>query len=89
MSYAVEIGKNIVALREAKKISQEELALESDLSVTRLRDIEHGRANPSLDTLESLAKTLNMTLPHLLACHLDAATIMDLLEEVKQELNLK
>ena len=49
LSYKVEIGKNIVSLRKLKPISQEQLALGSEMSVSYLRAIEHGRANPTLD----------------------------------------
>ena len=54
MSYKVEIGKNIVSLRKLKPISQEQLALGSEMSVSYLRAIEHGRANPTLDALSRL-----------------------------------
>ena len=62
MSYKVEIGKNIVSLRKLKPISQEQLALGSEMSVSYLRAIEHGRANPTLDALSRLAATLNVPL---------------------------
>lgn len=58
MTNAAEIGRNIVLLRKAKNISQEQLALRAEMSVSFLRDIEHGQANPSLDSLERLADIL-------------------------------
>ena len=54
----VEIGQNIVTLRKERGIKQEQLALDSGVSVSFLRDIEHGRVNVSLDTLEKLAVIL-------------------------------
>ena len=62
MSYKVEIGKNIVSLRKLKQISQEQLALGSEMSISYLRAIEHGRANPTLDALSRLAATLDVPL---------------------------
>ena len=88
MSYTVEVCKNVANLRRVKKLSQEELAFESDISLSRLKDIEHGHANPSLDTLESLAKALEITLPELMVYHLEEATISRLIEELRQELGL-
>lgn len=60
MTNAAEIGRNIVLLRKAKNISQEQLALRAEMSVSFLRDIEHGQANPSLDSLERLADILGV-----------------------------
>ena len=47
----VEIGQNIVTLRKERGIKQEQLALDSGVSVSFLRDIEHGRVNVSLEKL--------------------------------------
>ncbi|MBQ4094175.1 MAG: helix-turn-helix transcriptional regulator [Oscillospiraceae bacterium] len=58
MHVSKQIGKNIVALRMQKGITQEHLALYSDVSVTYLRSIEYGRANPSVQLLARLADTL-------------------------------
>lgn len=88
MSYAVEVCKNVANLRKEKKLSQEELAFESDISLSSFKDIEHGRANPSLDTLESLTKALDITLLELLVYHLEADTINRLFEELRQEFGL-
>ena len=88
MSYTVEVCKNVANLRRVKKLSQEELAFESDVSLSLLKAIEHGHANPSLDTLESLAKALEITLPELMVYHLEEATISRLIEELRQELGL-
>lgn len=58
MSIFKEVGQNIISLRKAKGITQERLALDSDMSVSYLRAIEHGDANPTINALERLAKTL-------------------------------
>ena len=46
MSIFVEIGTTIVSLRKEKGLTQEQLALECEISVSYLRRIEHGEANP-------------------------------------------
>ncbi len=60
MSNAVEIGRNIVVLRKARHLTQEQLALRAGMSVSFLRSIEHGQANPSLKSLERLAEILDV-----------------------------
>lgn len=58
MSIQVELGQQIVSLRKEKQISQEHLALCSDMSVSYLRSIEHGSANPTITALNRIANTL-------------------------------
>ena len=58
MSIQQAIGQNIVSLRKEKGISQEYLALYSNMSVSYLRLIEHGTANPTITALGRLAFTL-------------------------------
>lgn len=48
-------GRSIVLLRTAQKMTQEEMAFQAHLSVSRLQDIEHGCANPTLDTMIYIA----------------------------------
>ena len=62
MSLSERIGKNIVQLRKQKGITQEYLALESEMAVSYLRAIEHGVANPTIDALDRLAKVLNVSI---------------------------
>lgn len=51
-----EIGASIVFLRKEKGLTQENLALEAEISVSYLRLIEHGKANPSQNELQKIAK---------------------------------
>ena len=52
------IGKKIKALRLEKGLKQFELAKKAGISNTYLSDIEIGRTNPSLKTLEKIANAL-------------------------------
>ena len=61
MSIPQAIGQNIAQLRKEKGMSQERLALESDMSVSYLRAIEHGKANPTISALGRLAYTLGIS----------------------------
>jgi len=53
-------------LREERKLSQEELALKSNLDRTYIGRIERTERNPTLKVLYKLAIALDMSLPELL-----------------------
>jgi len=50
-----KIGQRITALRRAAKVSQEALADRCGFARSYMSRIERGRANPSLDAIETLA----------------------------------
>ena len=52
----------IVSLRKEKGLTQEQLALECEISVSYLRRIEHGQANPTIHALWRLAEVLEVEL---------------------------
>lgn len=56
------IGLKIRTLRRERKITQKHLALRSGISNTYLSDIEVGRTNPSLMTLEKIADALGISI---------------------------
>ena len=67
MSIFVEIGTTIVSLRKEKGLTQEQLALECEISVSYLRRIEHGQANPTIHAPWRLAEVLEVELQNPLA----------------------
>lgn len=83
MSNKVEIGQNIVLLRKARHISQEQLALRLEMSVSFLRAIEHGRANPSLDSLRRLSETLEVDIWVFFLYRQDEESILAVLHEAR------
>lgn len=54
-------GKRLQELRKRKKLSQEELYFETDLSKNVVGMIERGEVNPTLTTIKELAKGLGVT----------------------------
>ena len=52
------IGRTIVDIRASRSLSQEQLALECEMSVSYLRRIEHGTANPTINELSRIATVL-------------------------------
>lgn len=60
------LGANVKRLREAKGLSQEELAFQADMHRTYVSGIERGKRNPTVTVLERLAKPLEVTAGELL-----------------------
>lgn len=60
-----KIGIKISILRKKLKYSQEKLAELSDLSKNSISTIERGESKPSIDTLDRIAKALNIELKDL------------------------
>ena len=61
-----KIAKRVRNLRKINKISQEELAEKANLHPTFIGNIERTETNPTVTTLEKIAKALNITLAELL-----------------------
>ena len=53
-----DIGGTIGKTRVLRNLSQEQLALECEMSVSYLRRIEHGAANPTINELSRIPETL-------------------------------
>ncbi len=60
MALADNVAPNILAAREAKKLTQVALAKKSKLSVSYVSMLERGERVPPLDTLEALAHALGV-----------------------------
>ena len=58
----VRLGKRIRTLRKAKGWNQDDLAQHMGLGRTYISNVERGRKNPSLRTLEILAVGFKMSL---------------------------
>ncbi len=62
MSIPQEIGRNIVFMRSKIGVTQEWLSLETEIAGSYLREIEHGRANPTIEVLGRIAQALQIPL---------------------------
>ena len=60
------LAEKIISVRQKRKLSQEQLALLSDLDRTYLARIEEGKANPSVKVLNKLARVLKTRISVLL-----------------------
>ena len=62
----VKLGLTIRKIREeSTNFSQEQLALEVDLSENQIRRIEKGQTNPTIKTLLKIAKVLKVDIKDL------------------------
>ena len=61
-----QFGNTLRAERLARKLTQEQLAFQSQLSLTYIGEIERGQRMISLDTLQRLATALDLSCSELL-----------------------
>ncbi len=61
MDLKTTVGNNIVKYRKNRKITQQVLAYKSEISISHLRNIEHGTGNTTLDILERLSYALEIS----------------------------
>lgn len=61
----MELSDRVRTLRKQYGYTLRELSSLTDLSIPYLSDIEHGRANPSFNSLQSIARALNIRLSEL------------------------
>lgn len=66
MTIEKQLGMRIRYLRNKKKLSQEDLALNAGINKNYLSDLERGSRNPTLKILEKLAKALEINLETLM-----------------------
>lgn len=62
----MNVGRNIKEERLNRGLTQKEIADRSGLSTSYICDIEVGRTNPSLKTLENLSIVLDVSIEKLL-----------------------
>ena len=60
--YHIILGQNIRHIREAKKLSQEELGFRIKSARNYIGCIERGEKSPSLDVLFDIAQALNVNI---------------------------
>ena len=61
-----QLGHTVRAERQVRKLTQQELAFEAELSLTYVGEIERGQRMVSVDTLLRVARALDLTAAQLL-----------------------
>jgi transcriptional regulator with XRE-family HTH domain len=62
----MQVGINVRRLREARHLSQEELAFEAELHRTYTSGVERGIRNPTVSVVAKIARALGVTPDQLL-----------------------
>lgn len=63
---STKLGKNLKWIRTAKKLSQGTIAREMEVHRAYISGIENGKRNPTLATIQKLAKALGVSTDELL-----------------------
>lgn len=63
---SIKLGKNIKRIREQKKMSQGDICRALGLDRAQMSNIEAGKGNPTLATIEKIAQALEVTSNELL-----------------------
>jgi len=63
----MNIGENIKRIRMTKGLSQKEVTINAGLDTAQYSRIENGKTDPSVTTLERIAKAMNVSLADLFA----------------------
>lgn len=79
----VRFGKRVKAIRQKRKLSQEQLAEKVEIALTNMGKIERGESFVTASTLEKLANALEVK-----TYEFFAFDTFITVEEMKQELNL-
>ena len=65
MESGKKLGKNLKMLRLKRKLSQGELSKRLNVDRAYISNIENGRMNPTLSTLEKIAQALKVSIKEL------------------------
>lgn len=82
----MSVGMTLKEIRKQRNLTQAELANEITISRSYLSDIENGNKNPSIKTIENLAKKLNVSVNYLTSGN---KMYSDLTDDEKREQFLK
>ena len=58
----MSIGEKLKAARKQKRLTLKEVASVTNLSISYISDIEHGKSLPPIDTLTSLCRALDISM---------------------------
>lgn len=58
--YLKAFGKNLRRLREAKGLSQHDLALRAEINKNQIGNIERGEVNTTISTIRVISETLDI-----------------------------
>ncbi len=62
----IEFGNKLKDLRTSKGLTLQQLAFEAEMEISQVHRVEKGKINPTLTTLNALAKGLGISLGELI-----------------------
>lgn len=65
-SASERLGKNLKQIRESKGLTQGDIAKELGVSRGYISNIENGKMNPTLATIENIAKAIKVSMDELI-----------------------
>jgi transcriptional regulator with XRE-family HTH domain len=84
----MNIGDNIKRVREAKNLNQKEVITAIDMGAAMYSRIESGKTEPSLSTLEKIAKALGVSLTELIQADENMSDINSVDKSLMEKLRL-
>lgn len=84
----MNIGENIKRIRIAKNLSQKEVTMSAGLDTAQYSRIENGKTDPSVNTLERIAKALGVSLAELFASTEELQEINSLDKSLMEKVSL-
>ena len=78
------VGENIKRLRKERGLTQKKLGELCGIAEPNIRKYENGKQNPKLETVESIAKALNVSVLSLLGFSLADIPTKELLAEIER-----
>ena len=64
----IVIGKRVKEIRSSKGLSQEKLALKSNIDRTYITSVENGKRNISIEMIQKICKGMDSSIKDLIDC---------------------
>ena len=82
----IALGKRIKTLRESANLTQAQLAEKAGISLKHLGELERGRANPRLSSLENISQSLGISIVDLLDSDHEKLADAEMVEKIREEI---
>ena len=80
----MSLGENIKLFRKLRGLTQERLSKKANLSRSYLADVERDRYNPSVDTLQAIARALSVGVNDLLGPSIEASSSVQSIKDASE-----
>ena len=84
----MNVAENIKKIRMAKGLSQKEVTISSGLDTAQYSRIENGKTDPSVTTLERIAKAMNISLAEIFSVTEEMREVNSYNQTIWEKINL-